>query len=131
MREDLGAATRPKVRWLMPSAGSPKPPGRFAALGNRRLRLLFMGGFFMFLTMQAAGVARAWPSFISETVGREAVTNAVFLSMPTVQLARVAGPAAAGALIGVAFPGLAGVMSGGPTIGRIDDPAVPWQQVKG
>ena len=176
----------------------PKPPGRFAALGNRHFRLLFVGGLFTFLTMQVAGIARAWLafeltgsntglggvmlafgfcsiiaipyggvisdrfprrtvlvvagvlqaatpiclgvvvamgtetywiliaasvvqggvisilaparlSFISEIVGREAITNAVFLSMSTVQLARVAGPAAAGALIGVAFFGLAGV----------------------
>ncbi len=190
----------------MRADGSPKPPGRFAALGNRHFRLLFVGGLFTFLTMQVAGIARAWLafeltgsntglggvmlafgfcsiiaipyggvisdrfprrtvllvagvlqaatpiclgvvvatgtetywiliaasvvqggvisilaparlSFISEIVGREAITNAVFLSMSTVQLARVAGPAAAGALIGVAFFGLAGVFFAAGALG--------------
>ena len=190
----------------MRTAGSPKPPGRFAALHNRHFRLLFVGGLFTFLTMQVAGIARAWLafeltgsntglggvmlafgfcsiiaipyggvisdrfprrtvllvagvlqtatpiclgvvvatgtetywiliaasvvqggvisilaparlSFISEIVGREAITNAVFLSMSTVQLARVAGPAAAGALIGVAFFGLAGVFFAAGALG--------------
>ncbi len=54
-------------------------------------------------------LAPARLSFTSEIVGPETVTNAVFLSMSTFQLARVTGPAAAGALIGVAFFGLAGV----------------------
>ena len=196
------------VRWRMPAAGSPKPPGRFAALGNRHFRLLFVGGLFTFLTMQVAGVARAWLAFeltgnntglggvmlafglfsivaipyggvisdrfskrnvlvvvgilqaatplwlgvavatgtatywmliaasvvqggvisilaparlafISEVAGREAVTNAIFLSMSTVQLARVAGPAAAGALIGAAFFGLAGVFLAAGALGAL------------
>ena len=182
------------MREARPAGGS----GRFAALRNRDYRRLFVGGLFTFLTMQVAGIARAWlafeltssntglggvmlafgacsifaipcggmitdrfpkrnvlmlagilqastpvwpgvavatdtatywmliaasvvqggvisilaPSrlaFISELVGRDTVTNAIFLSMSTVQLARVVGPAAAGALIGVAFFGLAGV----------------------
>ena len=182
----------------MREARSATPSGRFAALHNRQFRILFVGGLFTFLTMQVAGVARAWLafeltgtntglggvmlafgacsifaipyggmisdrfskrnvlviagalqaltpfvlgaavvtgtesywlliaasvaqggvisilaparlSFISDIVGREAITNAVFLSMSTVQLARVTGPAAAGVLIGVAFFGLAGV----------------------
>ncbi len=182
------------MREVRPAGGS----GRFAALHNRDYRRLFVGGLFTFLTMQVAGIARAWLAFeltgsntglggvmlafgacsifaipyggmisdrfpkrnvlvlagilqaatpvwlgvavatdtatywmllaasivqggvisilaparlafISEIVGRETVTNAIFLSMSTVQLARVAGPAAAGALIGVAFFGLAGV----------------------
>lgn len=190
----------------MRAGESPKPPGRFAALGNRHFRLLFVSGVFTFLTMQVAGIARAWLafeltgsntglggvmlafgfcsivaipyggvisdrfprrnvllaagvlqaatpiclgvvvstgavtywiliaasvvqggvisilaparlSFISEIVGRETVTNAVFLSMSTVQLARVAGPAAAGALIGVAFFGLAGVFFAAGVLG--------------
>lgn len=185
---------------------SPRPSGRFAALENRHFRMLFVGGLFTFLTMQVAGIARAWLafeltgnntglggvmlafglcsiiaipyggvisdrfpkrnvlavagalqaatpiglgvvvatgtetywvlivasvvqggvisilaparlSFISEIVGREAITNAVFLSMSTVQLARVAGPAAAGALIGVAFFGLAGVFFAAGVLG--------------
>ena len=47
----------------MHGAESPKPPGRFAALGNRHFRLLFVGGLFTFLTMQVAGIARAWLAF--------------------------------------------------------------------
>ena len=185
-----------------PAGGS----GRFAALQNRDFRMLFVGGLFTFLTMQVAGIARAWLafeltgnntglggvmlafgacsifaipyggmisdrfskrnvlvlagilqaatpvwlgvavatdtatywmliaasivqggvisilaparlSFISEVVGREAITNAIFLSMSTVQLARVAGPAAAGVLIGVAFFGLAGVFFAAGVLG--------------
>ena len=180
--------------------------GRFAALHNRQFRLLFVGGLFTFLTMQVAGIARAWLafeltgtntglggvmlafgacsifaipyggmisdrfskrnvlmiagslqaltpfvlgaavatgtesywllivtsvaqggvisilaparlSFISDIVGRETITNAVFLSMSTVQLARVTGPAAAGVLIGVAFFGLAGVFFAAGVLG--------------
>ena len=190
----------------MRAAGPSRPSGRFAALHNPHFRILFIGGLFTFLTMQVAGIARAWLafeltgsntglggvmlafgacsivaipcggmisdrfpkrnvlmlagvlqastplwlglavaadaatywmliaasviqggvisilaparlSFISEIVGREAVTNAVFLSMSTVQLARVAGPAAAGALIGVAFFGLAGVFFAAGVLG--------------
>ena len=192
----------------MRATGSPKPSGRFTALGNRQFRVLFVGGLFTFLTMQVAGIARAWLafeltgsntglggvmlafglcsiiaipyggvisdrfpkrnvlvvagvlqaatpiwlgvvvatgtesywiliaasvvqggvisilaparlSFVSEIVGREAITNAVFLSMSTVQLARVAGPAAAGALIGVAFFGLAGVFVAAGVLGAL------------
>ena len=64
-------------------------------------------------------LAPARLSFISEVVGREAITNAIFLSMSTVQLARVAGPAAAGALIGVAFFGLAGVFFAAGALGAL------------
>ena len=192
----------------MRAAGSMRPTGRFAALHNRHYRRLFIGGLFTFLTMQVAGIARAWLafeitgtntglggvmlafglcsifaipyggmisdrfskrnvlavvgtlqaatpvclgvvvvtgnesywiliaasvvqggvisilaparlSFISELVGRESVTNAIFLSMSTVQLARVAGPAAAGALIGVAFFGLAGVFFSAGVLGAL------------
>ena len=192
----------------MRAAGSLRPTGRFAALHNRHYRRLFIGGLFTFLTMQVAGIARAWLafeitgtntglggvmlafglcsifaipyggmisdrfskrnvlavvgtlqaatpiclgvvvvtgnesywiliaasvvqggvisilaparlSFISELVGRESVTNAIFLSMSTVQLARVAGPAAAGALIGVAFFGLAGVFFSAGVLGAL------------
>ena len=192
----------------MRAAGSLRPTGRFAALHNRHYRRLFMGGLFTFLTMQVAGIARAWLafeitgtntglggvmlafglcsifaipyggmisdrfskrnvlavvgtlqaatpiclgvvvvtgnesywiliaasvvqggvisilaparlSFISELVGRESITNAIFLSMSTVQLARVAGPAAAGALIGVAFFGLAGVFFSAGVLGAL------------
>ena len=190
----------------MREARSAAPSGRFAALHNRQFRVLFVGGLFTFLTMQVAGVARAWLafeltgtntglggvmlafgacsifaipyggmisdrfskrnvlviagslqaltpfvlgvavatgtesywlliaasvaqggvisilaparlSFISDIVGRETITNAVFLSMSTVQLARVTGPAAAGALIGVAFFGLAGVFFAAGVLG--------------
>ena len=190
----------------MHDTGPARSSGRFAALHNRDYRLLFVGGLFTFLTMQVAGIARAWLafeitgsntglggvllafgacsiiaipyggmisdrfskrnvlvmagvlqaatpiglgavvvtgteaywilivasvvqggvisilaparlSFISEIVGRETITNAVFLSMSTVQLARVAGPAAAGALIGVAFFGLAGVFFAAGVLG--------------
>ena len=192
----------------MRTAGSPEPSGRFAALHNRQYRLLFVGGLFTFLTMQVAGIARAWLAFeltgsntglggvmlafglfsivaipyggvisdrfskrtvlavagtvqtltpvglglavatgiesywmllaasvlqggvisilaparlafISDVVGREAITNAIFLSMSTVQLARVAGPAAAGVLIGVAFFGLAGVFFAAGVLGAL------------
>lgn len=192
----------------MPAAGLPSPTSRFAALHNPDYRKLFVGGLFTFLTMQVAGVARAWLafeitgdntglggvmlafgacsifaipyggmlsdrfskrnilvvvgilqaatpivlgvvvatgnetywvliaasvvqggvisilaparlSFISEVVGRETVTNAIFLSMSTVQLARVFGPAAAGVLIGVAFFGLAGVFFSAGALGLL------------
>ena len=192
----------------MRDAGPARSSGRFAALHNREYRMLFVGGLFTFLTMQVAGIARAWLafeltgsntglggvmlafgacsivaipyggmisdrfskrnvlvvagvlqaatpvwlgvavatdaatywmllaasvvqggvisilaparlSFISEVVGREAITNAIFLSMSTVQLARVAGPAAAGALIGVAFFGLAGVFFAAGVLGAL------------
>ena len=188
---------------------TPSPvSGRFAALHNRHYRMLFVGGLFTFLTMQVAGIARAWLAFeltgsntglggvmlvfgltsicaipyggvisdrfskrrvlavagavqavtpiglgaavaagveafwmllvasalqgaaisilaparlafISEIVGRDTITNAVLLSMSTVQLARVAGPAAAGALIGVAFFGLAGVFFAAGALGAL------------
>ena len=190
----------------MRDASPASPSGRFAALHNRQFRILFVGGLFTFLTMQVAGVARAWLafeltgtntglggvmlafgacsifaipyggmisdrfskrkvlviagclqaltpfvlgaavatgtesywlliatsvaqggvisilaparlSFISDIVGRETITNAVFLSMSTVQLARVTGPAAAGVLIGVAFFGLAGVFFAAGVLG--------------
>ena len=190
----------------MRDASPVSPSGRFAALHNRQFRILFVGGLFTFLTMQVAGVARAWLafeltgtntglggvmlafgacsifvipyggmisdrfskrnvlviagclqaltpfvlgaavatgtesywlliaasvaqggvisilaparlSFISDIVGRETITNAVFLSMSTVQLARVTGPAAAGVLIGVAFFGLAGVFFAAGVLG--------------
>ncbi len=192
----------------MREARSASPSGRFAALHNPHYRMLFVGGLFTFLTMQVAGVARAWLAFeltgnntglggvmlafgacsifaipyggmisdrfskrnvlilagvlqaatpvwlgvavatdtatywmliaasivqggvisilaparlsiISEVVGREAITNAIFLSMSTVQLARVAGPAAAGVLIGVAFFGLAGVFFSAGVLGAL------------
>ena len=182
--------------------------GRFAALHNPAFRKLFVGGLFTFLTMQVAGIARAWLafeltgsntglggvmlafgacsivavpyggmisdrfpkrkvlilagllqaatpvwlgvavatgtasywmliaasvvqgavisilaparlSFISEIVGRESITNAIFLSMSTVQMARVVGPAAAGALIGVALFGLAGVFFAAGVLGAL------------
>jgi len=64
-------------------------------------------------------LAPARLSIISEVVGREAITNAIFLSMSTVQLARVAGPAAAGVLIGVAFFGLAGVFFSAGVLGAL------------
>ena len=190
----------------MRAAGPATPSGRFAALHNPQFRRLFVGGLFTFLTMQVAGIARAWLafeltgtntglggvmlafgacsifaipyggmisdrfskrnvlviagalqaltpfvlgaavatgtesywlliaasvaqggvisilaparlSFISDIVGRETITNAVFLSMSTVQLARVTGPAAAGVLIGVAFFGLAGVFFAAGVLG--------------
>ncbi|MDE0664169.1 MAG: MFS transporter, partial [Acidimicrobiaceae bacterium] len=37
--------------------------GRFAALHNPAFRKLFVGGLFTFLTMQVAGIARAWLAF--------------------------------------------------------------------
>ncbi len=46
---------------------------------------------------------------VAEVVDRQLLTNAVFLSMGSVQCCRVVGPAVAGVLIGVAFFGLAGV----------------------
>ena len=64
-------------------------------------------------------LAPARLSFISDIVGRETITNAVFLSMSTVQLARVTGPAAAGVLIGVAFFGLAGVFFAAGVLGAL------------
>ena len=192
----------------MREPGPDSTSGRFAALHNRDFRMLFVGGLFTFLTMQVAGIARAWLAFeitgnntglggvmlafgfasivaipyggmisdrfskrnvlavagvlqsatpiclgvavvtgsesywilvaasvvqggaisilaparlafISEIVGREAVTNAIFLSMSTVQVARVFGPAAAGALIGVAFFGLAGVFFAAGVLGAL------------
>lgn len=190
----------------MREARSADGSGRFAALHNPHFRKLFVGGLFTFLTMQVAGIARAWLafeltgsntglggvmlafgacsiiaipyggmisdrfskrrvlilagilqaatpvglgvavatgtasypmllaasvlqgavisilaparlSFISEVIGRETITNAIFLSMSTVQLARVVGPAAAGALIGVALFGLAGVFFAAGVLG--------------
>ena len=192
----------------MREPGDADPSGRFAALHNHAFRKLFVGGLFTFLTMQVAGIARAWLAFeltgsntglggvmlafgacsifaipyggvvsdrfpkrnvlvvagalqaatplwlglavatdtasywmllaasvvqggvisilaparlafISEVVGRETVTNAIFLSMSTVQMARVAGPAAAGALIGVAYFGLAGVFFAAGALGAL------------
>ena len=192
----------------MRDAGPAGGSGRFAALHNPAFRRLFVGGLFTFLTMQVAGIARAWLafeltgsntglggvmlafgacsivaipyggmisdrfskrrvlmlagllqaatpiwlgvavatdtatywmliaasivqgaaisilaparlSFISEIVGRESITNAIFLSMSTVQLARVVGPAAAGALIGVALFGLAGVFFAAGVLGTL------------
>ncbi len=177
---------------------APAGARRFEALGSSDYRKLFFGGLFTFLTMQLAGIARAWLAFdltssntglggvmlafgassivaiptggvladrlakrtvliaagviqavtplalglavatgtaaywmllaaslvqgavisilaparlgmVAETVERRLLTNAVFLSMGTVQFARVFGPAAAGAMIGVAFFGLSGV----------------------
>ena len=196
------------VRWQMRKARPADDSGRFAALHNPAFRKLFVGGLFTFLTMQVAGIARAWLafeltgsntglggvmlafgacsivaipyggmisdrfskrrvlilagflqaatpvwlgvavatgtatywmliaasvvqgavisilaparlSFISEIVGRESITNAIFLSMSTVQLARVVGPAAAGALIGVALFGLAGVFFAAGVLGTL------------
>ncbi len=199
------------MRARRPAGGS----GRFAALHNRQYQLLFIGGLFTFLTMQMAGIARAWLAFeisgtntglgavmlafgassiiaipyggvitdrfskrnvlvaagllqsvtplglgvavatgteafwmliaasvlqgamisllaparlalISDVVGREAITNAIFLSMSSVQLARVAGPAAAGALIGVAVFGLAGVFFAAGALGLLSVVLVIW-----
>jgi len=192
------------MRKATPADGS----GRFAALHNPAFRKLFVGGLFTFLTMQVAGIARAWLAFeltgsntglggvmlafgacsivaipyggmisdrfpkrnvlvlagalqaatpvwlgvavatdtasywmllaasvvqggvisilaparltmISEVVGRESITNAIFLSMSTVQMARVVGPAAAGALIGVTLFGLAGVFFAAGVLGAL------------
>ena len=192
----------------MREADGSEHSGRFAALQNRHFRKLFVGGFFTFLTMQVAGIARAWLAFeltgtntglggvmlafglssivaipyggmiadrfskrrvliiagaiqtatplglglavatgtdtywmllaasvaqggmisilaparlafIADVVGRDTMTNAIFLSMSTVQVARVLGPAAAGALIGVAFFGLAGAFFSAGTLGAL------------
>lgn len=48
-------------------------------------------------------------AFIAEAVPRERMTNAILLSQSSMQFTRVLGPAAAGALIGVSFFGVAGV----------------------
>ena len=57
------AGMRSPVRWRMREARSASLSGRFAALNNRQFRILFVGGLFTFLTMQVAGVARAWLAF--------------------------------------------------------------------
>ncbi|MCB0995307.1 MAG: MFS transporter [Acidimicrobiales bacterium] len=54
-------------------------------------------------------IAPARMGFMADAVDRERLTNAVFLSQSSVQLTRVFGPAAAGALIGVDAIGVAGV----------------------
>ncbi len=48
-------------------------------------------------------------AFIAEAVPRDRMTNAILLSQSSMQFTRVFGPAAAGALIGVSFVGVAGV----------------------
>lgn len=48
-------------------------------------------------------------AFIAEAVPRDKMTNAILLSQSSMQFTRVFGPAAAGALIGVSFFGVAGV----------------------
>lgn len=48
-------------------------------------------------------------AFIAEAVERGRMTNAILLSQSSLQLTRVLGPAAAGALIGVSFFGVGGV----------------------
>lgn len=48
-------------------------------------------------------------AFIAEAVPRDRMTNAILLSQSSLQFTRVFGPATAGALIGVAFVGVAGV----------------------
>ncbi len=81
--------------------------GAAAATNNETYWMLLLAS-----TAQGAAISILAPArlaFIADVVGRDTVTNAVFLSMSTVQLARVAGPAAAGALIGVAYFGVAGV----------------------
>ncbi len=72
--------------------------------------------------LQGAMIATMAPArlaFVSEVVGREHLTNAIFLSMSTAQVARVVGPAAAGALIGAAFFGLAGVFFAAGALGLL------------
>lgn len=48
-------------------------------------------------------------AFVAESVRRDKMTNAILLSQSTMQFTRVFGPAAAGALIGVAAVGVSGV----------------------
>lgn len=48
-------------------------------------------------------------AFVAEAVERERMSNAILLSQASLQFTRVFGPAAAGALIGVAFVGSGGV----------------------
>ncbi|HLT20807.1 MAG TPA: MFS transporter [Thermomicrobiales bacterium] len=48
-------------------------------------------------------------AFVAELVGRERLTNAVALNNTGMNMARVVGPAVAGALIGIAFIGIGGV----------------------
>ncbi len=64
-------------------------------------------------------LAPARLAFIADVVGRETITNAIFLSMSTAQVARVVGPAAAGALIGGTLFGLAGVFFAAGVLGAM------------
>ncbi len=48
-------------------------------------------------------------AFVAELVGKERLTNAIALNNTGMNMARVVGPAMAGALIGIAFIGIGGV----------------------
>ncbi len=88
-------------------AATPIGLGTAAATGTEAYWMLLAASVAQGAVISILAPARL--ALIADVVGRDTVTNAVFLSMSTVQLARVAGPAAAGALIGVAFFGVAGV----------------------
>ena len=192
----------------MRAGGHVQRTGRFASLGNRHFRVLFVSGIFTFLSMQVSVVARSWLAFeitgsntglggvmlafgvstmiaipyggmlsdrfskrgilmiagvlqaltplalgvavvtgteaywmlivssalqggtvsimgparlafVSELTGRNATTNGVMLSVFSMQLARVVGPAAAGVLIGVALFGLTGVFFAASALGAL------------
>ncbi|MGI9601304.1 MAG: MFS transporter [Acidimicrobiales bacterium] len=72
--------------------------------------------------VQGAAISVLAPSrlaLIADIVERDRLTNALFLSSMSVQVTRVIGPAAAGALIGVAAFGVAGVYYLGASISLI------------
>lgn len=104
------------VAGLMQSA-TPAALGIAVATGTAAYWMLIVASL-----VQGAVISILAPSrlaLVAETVDHKMVTNAVFLSMGTVQFARVVGPAAAGALIGVAFFGLSGVFFSAAALGTV------------
>lgn len=69
--------------------------------------MLLVSGVMDGVFVSLLGPARL--AFIAESVDPDRLTNALFLSQSTLQLTRVFGPAAAGALIGVQTVGVEGV----------------------
>ncbi len=72
--------------------------------------------------VQGAMISILAPSrlaFMAEVVDRHNITNAIFLSMATVQLTRVFGPALAGWLISTALFGLAGAFFVSAVLGAL------------
>jgi MFS family permease len=69
--------------------------------------MLLVSGVLDGILISLLGPARL--AFIADSVDRDRLTNALFLSQSTLQLTRVFGPATAGALIGVRAVGVEGV----------------------